>query len=123
MTIENLLFIGLFLLILLVRAIRPRGQRPLPPPAGSTEGDQADALFGPGDEAPPTNQPGPEIRHAVRRAEAPAGQASSDNARARRLGGLADARRGIVLMTILGPCRALSEHDTRRGEWTNSSRG
>ena len=31
MTIENLLFIGLFLLILLVRAIRPRRRRPAPP--------------------------------------------------------------------------------------------
>lgn len=34
--------------------------------------------------------------------------------RPRALGSLADVRRGIVLMTILGPCRALEAPESRR---------
>ena len=107
MTIENLLFIGLFLLILLVRAIRPRRRRPPPPVVEGVEVVEGDDGFAVDAEAPPARRHIARGRGPARGPLAPAGPASRDTARARRLGGPAGVRRGIVLMTILGPCRAL----------------
>ncbi len=116
MGLEQLFFLVLVLFAALVQFLAPRLRQrweELARRAGSAEA------------------PGPRVHVApqaprARLAEPPASSHSRRTRRSpapgprrpRALGGLADVRRGIVLMTILGPCRALETPESHRPDST-----
>jgi hypothetical protein len=106
--LEQLLFLVLFLLVLLVSSVLVevlKRQQRIAQPEGEPE---APVLFSkaplrpsPPLASPPTPRAGP-CSTPVSETPPP-----SVTRRRARVGSLRDVRRGIVLMTILGPCRAL----------------
>jgi hypothetical protein len=121
---EQLLVLALLALVWLASALvnwlKARARRGQP--------DEAAETAGPAEVRPPPSPPPravvtpPRAVAAPPRAPAPAPPARVPRpARAVRprgrfrVGGAEDVRRGIVLMTVLGPCRAL-EHDDRARE-------
>ena len=119
MSLENLLVVLAVVLVAFFNVILPwlRKQREGGQP-GETESELQEA---PPPAAAPmplaSSAPEPEARHdALMRARVPLAAAMPPTAvrRSRRspVGSLADARRGIVLGTVLGPCRALKPFDS-----------
>jgi hypothetical protein len=110
---EQILFLALFLLVVLVnlvaRWLRGRGERR---PRVEAERPR-EIREGPRRVPPRPAVPTPEISRAPApvAAPAPAPPAPVRRPPRFRLGGVADVRRGIMLMTVLGPCRALEPED------------
>jgi hypothetical protein len=113
MTFEQLLILALVVLLPLLNFLAGRVRRRLEearPPEAVPVAPRAEARPRPGPPAPPERRPAPRIaapeveppRRAVRRA-APAAPRS-----------LREVRWGIVLMTVLGPCRALEPPPVER---------
>lgn len=127
---EQLLLFGLFLLValanLVARWLRTRAERRPRVPT-----DEPEEIVEASRRVPPrvvirTPQPSRQPALVSAAVPAPARPAPAPAARVRRpprfrLGGVPDVRRGIVLMTVLGPCRALEppgpqQPPTRRGD-------
>lgn len=113
----------------------PRPRRPLHDRAEEAEGDTlradppADRAAAPSTLPRPASRPRGRERHLSRddarprresRPASPAGlapQLARQSTGLRATGGVADLRRGIVLMAILGPCRALQPDDASHRPW------
>jgi len=127
MTLESLFVVLFFLLFLLSGVVRPwlrrrRGGTGLDQPEGE-EPDLSTADLE--QEGPPLPIGAPQASAAPHRprdrpASVPPAQTASPRPELRslrsQLGDLREVRRGIVLMTVLGPCRALDESDPSSSE-------
>ena len=110
MPVEQLLVLALFVLAALAQLLYARFRRGRGDEAAGTNRSGArDRIPGPSAEpAPiPGRPPGPRTDRARGPRPTPAAPAGTRPIMRSRLGTLQDVRRGIVLMTVLGPCRAL----------------
>jgi hypothetical protein len=108
MTLEQLILILLLLLIPLYQLVAPGLRRRLEELARQASKTAAES---PSSDLPRVVAPRVDIRGPARR-HAPPPLVAPPTARRQTLspvGNLRDARRGIILMTILGPCRAFGD--------------
>jgi hypothetical protein len=107
MSVEQLLFIALFVLVplfnFLAKVLRQRRRPAAPIPQAEEPGEPVTALPPPRVLLPVPEPPRPSARPP----RAPAVLVVERRRRAPYRLRPADVRRGLVLMTILGPCRAL----------------
>ena len=117
MPVEQLLLIALLVLATLAQLLYRRVmQGPRDEVAGPERAAARDRIPGPSAEpAPiPRRPPGPRTDRARGPRPTLAAPVEPRPILRARLGTLQDVRRGIVLMTVLGPCRALEPPDPRR---------
>jgi len=128
MTLEDFIFPLFFASILLFRVVVPwlRGRQSVPE-TGTAQPPEQDPEDEPATEAEPQGKiPSQAPARAPHRAQtrdrarlvtsgpAPSLVAAEHRALLAPVTSLGDARRAIVLMTMLGPCRALEDRDTPR---------